>query len=250
VLLSTRRSKATLCVTFTVVVVFGPMLSSMAAQEPKEAIVVPGLYQHGSCAPASFPSVLPMVNDVLDSAALARVLGDSGLRDPLTVSLRLGSLNSEPRVRVLGKPKSASIARRMAAVVLSAIRPVPADTPWAFRLRLEPGGAPTMSLSRSEFCPPAWKQGAVVRTQSYRMEEGQAVEMQRRLEEEARLRQMVIFRVLVQANGRAGDVIRVAASGDRRIDNQMQQIVTRGNYFPAKLDGAPVSAWLQVGWPR
>lgn len=248
-LLSTRRSKSSLCATFTVVVMFGPMLSSVAAQEPKEPTVVPGLYQHGPCAPAPFPSVLPMVNDVLDSAALAKVLGDSGLRETLTLSLRLGSLNSDPPVRVLGKPKFPDIARRMATVILSAIRPVPADTPWAFRLELAPSDAPTMSLSRSELCPPARKQ-ELVRTQSYRMEEGQAMEMQRRVEEEARLRQMVAFQVLVQANGRAGEVIRVAASGDRRIDEQMQQIVTRGSYFPAKLDGAPVSAWLQVRWPR
>ena len=82
------------------------------------------------------------------------------------------------------------------------------------------------------------------------MEEGQFVALQRKLEEEARLRQMVAFRVLVQPDGRAGEVITVAVSGDRRIDSEMQQAMHRGGFFPATLDGASVAAWLQVGKPR
>jgi hypothetical protein len=233
----------------TAAVVCAPRFLSPTTQEPKKPGVLPGLYQEGPCALAQFPSVLPAVNDALDSAALAQALGDSSLDKTLILSLRLGALDSDPRVRVFRKQGSADVAQRVLAAVLATLRPIQADMPWAFRLQLDPGVTPTMSVARSELCPPAFKSGVTL-TKSFRMEEGQAVELQRGAEENARLLQMVVLRVLVQPDGKASEVVTVALSGDRQIDSQMQQAVQRGRFFPAKLDGASVAAWLQVGKPR
>src|SRR5207247_2757465 len=68
--------------------------------------VVPGLYTDSRCDAANFPAEMPAVNAVLDSSTLVAALPRLGLDKSLVLTLRLGSLSHDPRVRVFKKKGS------------------------------------------------------------------------------------------------------------------------------------------------
>ena len=244
----TRRRTLTGVVTLTLALTAGPGYVALHAQETTQPDVLPGTYQKGPCAPAAFPEVLPALHEVLDSAALMPALASVGLDKSVVLSLRLGSMKANPPVRVIQAKGSPAVATKVADAIQQALRQIPPGDPWALRLLVDPGNPPALRLARSQLCPPA-SERPVTRTRTYTMGEGQASRMQQQMQEEARLRQMVRFRVLVQPNGKPADVVLTASSGDQRIDSELQQAIRRTHFFAATLDGARVAAWFLVGGP-
>src|SRR2546428_59768 len=124
----------------------------LVAQEGQPHPDIPGTYAAGDRHAAPFPAQLPPLDSVVDSASLAAALKAAGVDKRLVFGLRVGDLTTAPRVHVIEKKVSGQVADRALHEVDTAIRVVPTNRDWAFRLRVEVDPELAMTLERSEVC--------------------------------------------------------------------------------------------------
>jgi len=211
---------------------------------------IPGTYAAGECHPAPFPIQLPPLDSIVDAAALAPALKSAGVDKPIVFALRLGTLTSAPRVRVVEKKVSDRIANRALQTVDAAVRAIPIDRDWAFRLRVDVEPDVALTLERSQVCAavPGPRPGLVYRVGQATPEEW----AQMRLDAEAATAHLrsLLHHVLVDAKGQVVTVKRVTSSGDARLDQSESDALHRRPFTPTKLDGVAVSAWVEVRGAR
>lgn len=68
--------------------------------------------------------------------------------------------------------------------------------------------------------------------------------MSRRLGEQG----VVVLRVLIGADGAAGDVQLIRSSGSARLDRSAMETIRQWRFVPAVRGGKPVSAWYEWQW--
>jgi hypothetical protein len=225
--------------TFSGTSLFGP-------QQPELGPGIPGLYLARQCGPAPFPIQLPPLDSVLDTAVLVPALQSIGVNKRLLLGVRLGAVEATLRVRVIEKKVSGEVAERAVAEVEATIRPVPADRDWAFRIMVQGGAHPIITLERSRICaaipaPQNSPMTAIAVVPSTDLD---------RLRSEAqqtasRLRSMR-HRVLVDESGRVLAVELTNSSGDPQMDEVHAMALKRRSFLPTKLDGVAVTAWVEV----
>ncbi|NIM50682.1 MAG: hypothetical protein GTN62_10055 [Gemmatimonadales bacterium] len=206
-----------------------------------------------SCQPDSVPEDLPHINQVVDSAALARAIGEVTFSYPranLLFSLAFGIEGELTHVRVLESgygPDTADVLQRSAQ---STVRPQPPENAWGVRLRVATGPNPTLVLERAAYCPPE----AIRQSAPHRQARRSLPRLTR--EEWALLRSLRSFRmkVLVDARGRALTGSMTRGSGNASVDDYLVEWVALQRFRPAVLDGVLVLAWVELdasalNWP-
>jgi hypothetical protein len=223
-----------------------PALPSPGGVDTQPHPDIPGAYAAGECHPAPFPVQLPPLDSVLDSAALAPALKSAGVDKPIVLALRLGTIASAPRVRVVERKVSGQVADRALQKVDAAVRVIPTDRDWAFRLRVDVEPDVALTLERSQVCAavPGPRPGLVYRVGQATPEEWAQMRLQAE-EATAHLRSL-LHRVLVDAKGQVVTVKRVHSSGDARLDQSEEDALQRRPFTPTKLDGVAVTAWVEV----
>ena len=221
------------------------------AQQSSPRAELPGLVPAEQCGPAPFPLELPPLDSVLDTAAVAVALRANELSKPVVLALRLGALETTPRVRVIQTKAPRDIADRAAAAVDAALRPVPADLSWAFRVKIDVDRDLVFSLERSRVCgaiPPRPE----VRTATQTVRADELQEIRREADEAAARYRAMRHRVLVAADGRVLAVELMRSSGDGVRDASGADRWKRAVFKPTKLDDVPVTAWVELrgdhGW--
>ena len=205
---------------------------------------VPGSYTVARCIDLPLPAQLPPLDSVLDSATVATELRLAGVSKPVLFGLRIGALATTPSVRVLDAKVPASLADTARRIIEAALRPIPADRQWAFRLRVE-GSEPRFQLERSRLCagsPPLRDVRSGVAT----VTADQLAQMRREIEDNKRKRGAMRHRVFADALGRVVTVELVRTSGDAQMDANEAETLQRRRFAPTKLDGLPVAAWIEV----
>ena len=180
-----------------------------------------------------------------DSGALVSALHSAGVEKRLVLGLRLDRSETAARVRVIEKKVADDVADRAVQAVTAALRPVPAGRAWEFRLRVE-GESQSLRLERSEVCAAAPGRRPDLAFTVRRVPAESLRQMQGDAQLASQRRRSLIQNVLVDADGRPVAVQLLRSSGDQTIDATEAEALTRRSFRPTKLDGAPVSAWVQV----
>ena len=222
----------------------------LVAQEGQPHPDIPGTYAAGECHAAPFPAQLPPLDSVVDSASLAAALKAAGVDKRLVFGLRVGDLTTAPRVHVIEKKVSGQVADRALHEVDTAIRVVPTNRDWAFRLRVEVDPELAMTLERSEVCAtvPGPRRALVFAT-GRATPEGLA-QMRREAQGAASSRRSLLHRALIDAKGQVVAVELAHSSGDASMDQREADALQRRPFTPTKLDGVAVSAWVEVKGDR
>ena len=229
----------------TCILAVGMSGSALAAQEIRTHADIPGVFRAGECHEAPYPVRLPALDAVLDSASLAAGLQAIGVNKRVVFTLRPGASGSAPRVRVVERKVSDQIADSSARLVATAFRAVPADSDWIFRLRVESDHALTLRLERSRVCgaTPGPKNPE---TQAARMQSDSAADSRRDFEGSAVRRRAIVYRLLLDAQGRLLVMQLARPSGDRGLDDQVGTTIRQRPFTPTSLDGLAVAAWVEV----
>jgi Gram-negative bacterial TonB protein C-terminal len=185
------------------------------------------------------------VDSVADSAALVSALHSAGVEKRLVLGLRLDRSETAARVRVIEKKVADDVADRAVQAVTTVLRPVPAGRAWEFRLRVE-GESQSLRLERSEVCAAAPGPRPDLAFTVRRVPAESLRQMQGDAQLASQRRRSLIQNVLVDGDGRPVAVQLLRSSGDQTIDVSEAEALTRRSFRPTKLDGAPVSAWVQV----
>ena len=219
--------------------------SPLATQDRDVRADVPGTYVARKCAGAPFPAALPPLASVLDSAKLAADLSAAGVTKRVVFALRLGALATVPRVRILESKVADAVADRAAQAVEAALSEVPPDQPWAFHVVVAADREGSIKLDRSRVCGgiPADR---VVHTRTEAVPAGELESLRREIAENRRHRSSMLHRVLVDTQGRVLAVELVKSSGDGQMDENETGALRRRRFSPTRLDGTPVSAWIEL----
>ena len=71
-------------------------------------------------------------------------------------------------------------------------------------------------------------------------------DFRRKVQEDQRRRRSMLHRLLVDARGRVLSVELMNSSGDGQTDADATSALRKLSFSPTKLDGAPVSAWVEL----
>lgn len=249
--MSLKRLLVDACTVRLLVVITASVARSadLSAQEPAQQAELPGVHVAEQCGPAPFPPQLPPLDSVLDTASLGIALRSTGINKRVVVALRLGALETGPRVRVIQSKASEDVASRTAAAVNGALRSVPLDRVWAFRLQIDVGKDLSFSLERARLCgavPPS----RMTMTRSAIVTAEEMERIRREAEETATRLRSMRHRVLVDAQGRVLAVELTVSSGDPVMDRNHTDGFKRARFKPTKLDDMPVAAWVEVRGDR
>lgn len=228
---------------WTCVLACGVTGSALAAQITLVRADIPGVFRAGECHDAPYPVRFPALDSVVDSASLAAGLTAIGANKRVVFALRPGG--PAPRVRIVEKHVPDQIADSGARLVEAAFRSTRPDSDWFFRLRVEADHALTMRLERSRVCAasPGPKNPE---TLTVRMQTDSAADTRRDFEAASVRRRTILHRVLVDAQGRQVTMQLAHSSGDRGLDDQVGAAIRERTFTATSLDGAPVTAWVEV----
>lgn len=229
----------------TCLLVIGMSSSALAAQDLLSHAEIPGVYRAGECHEAPFPSQLPALDSVVDSATLAAGLQAIGVNKRVVLQLRPSGSGPVPRVRVVEKKVSDQIADSSARLVAATLRATPPDSDRIFRLRVEADHSLTMRLERSRVCA-ATPGPKNPETQTVRMQTDSAADSRRAFENASVRRHTIVARLLLDTYGQIVVMQIVRSSGDRGLDEQVTAAIRERVYTPTTLDGVAVAAWVEV----
>jgi hypothetical protein len=229
----------------TCVLVIGLSTSALAAQELLSHADIPGVYRAGECHEAPFPSQLPALDSVVDSASLAAGLLAIGVNKRVVLQLRPGVSGPVPRVRVVEKKVSEQIADSSARLVEATLRAMPPDSDRIVRLRVEMDHSLTMRLERSRVCA-ATPGPRNPETQTVRMQTDSAADSRRAFEDASVRRRTIVARLLLDTYGQLVIMQLARSSGDRGLDEQVMAAIRERVFTPTTLDGVAVSAWIEI----
>lgn len=230
---------------WTCILAFGMSGSALAAQEILTHADIPGVFRAGECHEAPYPIRLPALDSVLDSASLAAGLQGIGVNKRVVFTLRPGASAPFPRVRVVERKVSEQITDSSARLVEAAFRATPADSGWVFRLRVESDHTLAMRLERSRVCG-ANPGPRNPETQAARMQSDSAADARRDFEGSMVRRRTIVYRLLLDAQGRMVVMQLAHPSGDRGLDDQVGSTIRQRPFTPTTLDGLAVAAWVEV----
>jgi len=229
----------------TAVLLLLPSVVAFGDQQTDVRADLPGAYAARECATARFPVELPLLDSVLDSATLAADLKSAAMPRRVVFGLRLGALATEPQVRLLEGKIPGAVADRVVAAVQATLREITSDRAWAFRLVVEGEHGKEMRLERSQVCgafPGSIRREMRIATMSAEELE----DFRREVQEDQRRRRSMLHRLLVDVRGRVLAVELVSSSGDGQTDADATGALRKLSFSPTKLDGAPVSAWVEL----
>ena len=229
----------------TGVVACGVSAAALAAQTGIAHADIPGVYRVGECHDAPFPTRLPPLDSIVDSASLVAGLQAIGVTQRVVLQLWPAGSDSGARVRVVEKRVSEQIADSSARLVKATLRTLPPDSEGTFRLRVEMAHALTMRLERSRVCSarPGPKSPD---TYTVRMQADSAADSRRAFETENVRRRMILYRGLLDAYGQLVIFQLEHSSGDRGLDDQVGAALRGRVFTPTTVDGVAVSAWVEI----
>ena len=198
-----------------------------------------GQRQSGRCGPAAFPVMLPPLDSIIDSSAVAsEVEGASG------VYLIAFVIDGPPIVGVLDPGTDSSAAAIVQRQIANNLKPQPSTRdPWGLRVIVSGGENTALIPARTEFCPPTMdEERRVVRTSIQAVPASQMPSIRSNM----RIRNRFRYRALVGADGRVVRVEVIQSTGDLSADSDITRALERGRYQPATLGGLPVTAWHQT----
>lgn len=193
------------------------------------------------CGPARLPASLPSVAQLVDTDAVAAVLGG----DPMPsgayalLSLKFDSAGQPTRAAVLETTVPTADGERVATAVANALRTQAASAAaWGVRLRVDAGAPPVLRVGRSEWCP-ASNVGLVDVQRSGHL----ATMVQRPVLVPAK------WRVVVDEAGTVQMVTLLTATNYRDLARESQQDIARMHFLPALDDRAPVVSVDTISFP-
>jgi len=221
----------------------------LAAQESRVQADLPGAYSAGTCARAPFPTELPPLESVFDTTKLAAELRSVGVSKRVVFGVRLGALATTPRVRVIERKVSEAVADSAVTVVDAALHESPSDRQWAFRLRVDGERELQMRSERSEVCGATLLPGSEsreIRSEIRSVPATEVTQLRREATEYHFRRRSMVHRVLIDTQGRALAVELARSSGDAQMDADQTEYLKQRMFTPTRLDGVPVSAWVEL----
>ncbi len=192
------------------------------------------------CQPADWPTQLPSLDAVLDSAALFDLVDTSSASD--TTSIVVSILyrdNGTAAVRLvepLGVP-SPDVAFFLQSMGRGLRRVSPPSPLGALRVRLRAGRGRAGTIERSVYCPPRHVPTAL--SPEPRRFEVMPGERPR----SGRIN--VDLQVFIDESGTVSDVRLISGSGLREFDELIVTEERRAIYLPATIDGVPVPSWTR-----
>jgi hypothetical protein len=198
------------------------------------------LQAQDACGPAPYPSPLPAVDKVVDSAAVVALLAHG------TGAAREFTILAEPDAPARILPVDGGIATTGAVgdplldSLATHLRKQPGRVfAWAVRLHAVGGDAPSVRIDRSTWCPPRLipdnsRRSIRVSTVT-RQSAGMPRSPRPRLE-------TVDLQLVISATGNVARVARIGGSAPTRgeLEDQLVPIALERRYNPARLDGIAV----------
>lgn len=225
-----------------IAIVVGTTIACAGPRVSTEGPIEPQWYdQRAGCAPAQLPAELPAAAQVLDSAALLTALASQNVGGGESVlAIRFEAAGTPVPARVLESPLPQVAADSLAALLTTHLRAQMSGPFWGARVRVRHGAPQALTIERSVFCPPRAKPDVTRRRLPFVIEGRGAPPPP----SPPRLA------VLVSPDGRVTDVLIIDSSGDSRVDRSFEDDARRRRFEPARLDGAAVPAWFEIGPPR
>lgn len=193
------------------------------------------------CSIAHDPSPLPGLDQLADSAALVQRVTAFAQQYPIRdaamfalYSIAFDANGAVERVQALDYMLPQNRADEFAALVRSALRPQRRGNPWSVRLRLEPGGARPYRVGRSEVCQPELQtRFSVVAPANYPLQSPPPMRVRVTVGDDSHIRSLQILH----------------GSGDREVDQWVEDNLVRQPWAPGLVDGVPVIADLELSLP-
>jgi hypothetical protein len=187
---------------------------------------------------------LPAPSGLVDSSdALSELTAFHALRDSMRFTLVFPGGDSVPLIHPLDTTDTLA-----AAVLARAIWPQKPGDLWAIQVRVSGGSAPSLTVQRAMYCPPAVKQGS---NQPFRTGVGELRYQSRDGIQRPGLppgahapprRLNAVFEVVVTDTGAVRHVKMISGSGVEAYDQQYEKYVGQLKFDPALIDGLPVEA--------
>lgn len=196
------------------------------------------------CADTKYPPQLPPPNVFVDSVhAIADLGAFVAPGKSMVFSVVFNEDDSVAKVRPLNKDDAA------AAVSLTNYvrRETPVEALWAFRVRIVGGDAPSLTLERSQYCPPRPRSGgdhayaARMRASYQVVRSGNP----RPIPSEPSIEPVgprIPVEALISTDGTVVLARVVKSSGDTLTDEWVLRDLKHRKFEPAKLDGQPIQS--------
>ena len=190
------------------------------------------------CLPLAQPKRMPALGALLDSISLANHFQ---VADTTTAPIVVGVfLSNPPSGVVLDGSTSPFPADSALRLVLASLRSASKSSPVAFRVHVEPGRTPRISLERSFLCAPELLEEETLKI-PFKVGRVVSGSTPSGMPSEPR---SVTPRLRINSSGRVVSVDLVGGTGFPEIDRGMRDGLLRQSYRPALLDGRPVEVWL------
>lgn len=196
------------------------------------------------CYVSQRPAVLPSADSLLTPSDVPILLEQGGIDSPrgfALLSLKFDSLGYPARVRVIETDLSGTTPDVVEQVVLSALRRQAPGVPWGVRLRIDFDSSIRYAVGRSEKCEAALVVPRVRNGNTGAAPVGAALDRQ-----VDKKKITMHWSVLVGSDGIVAD----ARPGPEYVESDMADAMTRQiraeRYYPARDDGIPVQAVVDV----
>jgi hypothetical protein len=200
--------------------------------------------QDKGCQETKYPAQLPAPSAVVDSAhAIADLAMFAGPK-PMVFSLVFNKGDSVPRIHPLDKNDAAA-----GQALYSYVKHQPAADLWAIRVKIAGGDAPSLTLERSQYCPPepTAGEGRIMSITGQVAGPGSRTLMRTGPDVSLGHGKDVLYEALIGADGHVL-LVRVLTNSDNGESNaDVVQMVQRQHFKPATLDDDPLTALFRSG---
>jgi len=187
------------------------------------------------CEPWDQPTPLPSASALFKSGVLEQAAG--GFRGgTLLLAMRFDQDGQLDRFASIGGSTPDSLRVPLERIVRQAIVPDKRYASGSFRVLLAATDSLSITVGRSEYCPPVVVSGAAGTG---------SVTVDMPVEQASSIRP-VRYSVLVNASGRIVQSKLIQSSGNRTIDDEILRGFPNWRLRPATLDSVPIAAWMDV----
>lgn len=214
--------------------------ASGAAQSREEQLLTTQPAPRRGCSIAHDPNPLPSLDQLADSAQLVQRISAFAQQFPINgtmfgvYSIAFDANGAVERVHPVDYMLPQGRADEFAGLIRGALRPQRRGAPWSVRLRLEPGGARPYRIGRSEVCRPELRQRFSVQVPAnYPIASPPPMRVRVTVGDDSHVRSLQILH----------------GSGDRDVDQWVEDNLVRYPWASGLVDGAPVIADLELSLP-
>jgi hypothetical protein len=214
---------------------------SVAAQSREEQLLSNRPSPRRGCSIAHDPNPLPSLDQLADSATLVQRVSAFAQQYPIrdatmfaVYSIAFDANGAVERVHAVDYMLPQGRADELVGLVRGALRTQRRGNPWSVRLRLEPGGARPYRIGRSEVCRPELRQRFTVFVPpDYPIPSPPPMRVRVTVGDDSRVRSLQILH----------------GSGDREVDQWVEQNLVSYPWAAGLVDGTPVIADLELSLP-